>query len=97
MLGITLTFRGSGNSCARDLEDRLRSIPDSFDRHIGVEEANDAAGAPFKSFVAPGERPDDASFAQHHLDIAAKVFGVQQAFLEGPTVEREHILPHLAA
>src|SRR5215475_15986437 len=97
MLGITLTFRGSGDSCTRDLEDRLRSIPDSFDRHIGIEKANDAAGAPFKSFVAPGECPDDASFAQHHLDIAAKVLGMQQAFLKSPAVEREHILPDLAA
>ena len=80
-----------------DLENCLGGIADRFDRHVGIEKADDAAGAAFKSFVAPGERSDDASFAQHHLDIAAKILGMQQAFLKGPAMEREHILPHFAA
>src|SRR5262249_27906270 len=90
-------YGGSGTAERRGLEDRLGGTADCFDGHIRIEKANDAAGAPFKSFVSPGERPDDASFAQHHLDIAAKILGMQQAFLKSPAVEREHILPDLAA
>jgi hypothetical protein len=33
----------------------------------------------------------------HQLDVAAEIFGVQQAFLEGPVVEREDIGRNLAA
>ena len=67
-------------------------VADRLDRHVGVEEADDAAGAAFQSLVTPGKRADQAALAQHQLDIAAEIFGVQQAFLECPAMEREHVL-----
>ena len=67
-------------------------VADRLHRHVGVEEANDAAGAAFEALVAPRKRADQAALAQHQLDVAAEIFRVQQAFLECPGVEREYVL-----
>ena len=71
---------------------RLGRVADGFDRHVGVEEAQDAAGAALQPLVAPGEGADQAALAQHQFDVAADVLRVQQALLERPRVEREHVL-----
>src|SRR5262245_29050540 len=98
MLGNTLTFGGSGNSEATtNLKDGLRSIADGLDRYVSVEKTHDAAGAALKTFITPGERANNATLPQHHFDIATQVLGMQQAFLKGPAVEREHVLLHPAA
>ncbi len=73
---------------------RLGRVADGLDRHVGVEEAQDAAGAALQPLVAPGEGADQAALAQHQFDVAADILGVQQALLERPRVEREHVLAH---
>src|SRR5664280_1209174 len=78
-------------------QNRLRRVTDGFNRHVGIEEADDAAGAAFQAFVTPGEGADQAALAQHQLDVAAEIFRVQQALLERPAMEREHVLAHAAA
>ena len=77
--------------------DRLGRVTDRLDRHVGVEDADNAARAGFQALVAPGERADQTALAQHQLDVAAEIFRVQQTFLERPAVEGEHVLAHAAA
>src|SRR5690348_17254229 len=79
------------------VEDGLGGIADGLDRHVGVEEADNAAGAAFEPLVAPWESTDQAALAEHQFDVAAKIFRVQQAFLESPAMERKHVLAHPAA
>jgi len=68
-----------------------RGIADSFDILAGVEEGDDAARTGFEAFVAPGKGADDGALAEYRLDVAAKVFCVEQPLLERPVVERKHV------
>src|SRR5215471_9086122 len=79
------------------LENGLGRVTDSFHGHIGVEEADNAARTPFEPFVTPGKCANHTTLAEHHLDVTAEILRMQQAFLESPAVEREHILLHPAA
>jgi hypothetical protein len=63
--------------------DGPRNVADGFDGFIHALEADDAAWTCFKALIAPGERADDGALVQHLLDIAADIFGVNEAFLEG--------------
>src|SRR5579872_6436079 len=58
-------------------QDRLRRIAERFHFVVGVEEADDAAGAAFQAFVPPRKRADDAAFVEHQLDVAAQILRVQ--------------------
>src|SRR5882672_9339491 len=77
--------------------DRLRRVAHALDIVAGVEEGDDAAGAALEPLVAPGERADQRPLVEHELDVAAEVLGVQQALLERPIVEWEHVGQDLAA
>src|SRR5258708_1680041 len=61
----------------------------SLDRAV---DADDAARAGCKPFIAPWNRTDDRPLVQHLLDVAADILGVDQPLLEGIGVEREHVL-----
>src|SRR5262245_24569564 len=73
-------------------------VSQRLDRCIaGVEERDDAARAGLEPLVAPREGADQAALSEHQLDVAPEVLGMQQAFLEGPVVEREHVGDDLSA
>src|SRR6266508_3704480 len=71
--------------------DRLRGVADRLDIVAGIEERDDAARTAFEALVTPRERADQGALIEHQLDVAAEIFGVQQALLERPIVEREHV------
>src|ERR1043166_4101154 len=77
---------------------RLRRLAERFDRYVvGVEAREYAARAALEPLVAPRECADQTALAQHELNVAADVLGVQQALLERPIVERKDVGRHLAA
>src|ERR1700733_5639850 len=77
--------------------DAARGVAERFDRRIaGIENRQHAARARLKALIAPRKGADDAALAQHVFQIAAEIFGVQQAFLERVIVEWKHILPDFA-
>src|SRR6185437_4094248 len=78
-------------------QNRLRGVADRLDILAGVEEADDAARAAFEALVAPREGADQAALVEHQLDVAAEILRVQQAFLERPVVEWEHVGRHFPA
>src|SRR4029079_6859457 len=80
-----------------ETQDRLGGVADPLDIPTAVEERDDAARATFERSVAPREGADDGALAKHHLDVAAKILGVQQTLLEGPVVEWEHVIDDPAA
>ena len=84
---VSLLCRSTGLSA----QDGFGGVADGFDILAGIEEGDDAARAAFEALVAPREGADDGALAEHQLDVAAEVLGVQQAFLERPVVEREHV------
>src|SRR6185436_15591293 len=75
----------------------LCGVSDRLNRHVGVEEAHDAARTPFQTFIAPGKCADHTALSQHHLDVTAEVFRVQEPFLKCPVVEGEHVSRNLPA
>src|SRR5471030_2542108 len=79
------------------LQDRLRRVAHRLHRHVRVEEADDTARTAFQALVAPREGANDASLPEHQFDVAAEIFGMQQALLERPVVERKYIGRNLSA
>src|SRR5580704_8259869 len=77
--------------------DAARGVTERLDRCIaGIEDRQHAAWARFETLIAPGKGADDAALAEHDLEIAAEILGVQQAFLERVIVERKYVLPDFA-
>src|SRR6266850_3381021 len=80
------SLAGGGEQQRLPAKNRLRGIAHRLDVLSGVQERDDAARAAFEALVAPGEGADQAALAEHELDVAAQVLGVQQPFLERPVV-----------
>src|SRR6185312_6688584 len=89
------TGRKAGAELA--VQDGLRGVSDCLDLVVDIKETNDPARASFETFVAPRESADHATFAQHHLDVAAEILSVQQTLLERPIVEGKHVRRNLSA
>src|SRR6185437_4848476 len=90
---VNFAEQRAGPKAEADLipQDRLRRVANRLDVIVNVKETHDPARATFEAFITPGKSADHAALAEHHLDIAAEVFRMQQPFLERPVMEWKHV------
>jgi hypothetical protein len=67
----------------------LIAWPTASTRSPQSEKADDPAGAGFQALVAP--RECDEALIERHLDVAAQILGMDQAFGKGVAMQREHV------